>query len=92
MDCLNRKDRRAAFEVCLKSRIAIRVLERQAVFDAPDVGALYDGIAAVPWERVLDGSRTLCVDALLRNAPATHSIFVAQRVKDGSSSISGHDV
>lgn len=72
----------SALRVCLHSRIAVRVLERQASFEAPDIDALYEGVAAVPWERVLDGRRTLCVDALVRDAASTHSLFVAQRVKD----------
>jgi putative N6-adenine-specific DNA methylase len=72
----------SAMRVCLHSRIAVRVLERQTSFEAADVDALYAGVAAVEWERVLDPARTLAVDAMIRDAPATHSTFVAQRVKD----------
>jgi 23S rRNA G2445 N2-methylase RlmL len=71
-----------AMRVCLHSRIAVRVLERQASFEAHDPEQLYQGVSEVAWERVLDGGRTLCVDAMVRDAAANHSIFVAQRVKD----------
>jgi putative N6-adenine-specific DNA methylase len=73
---------RDAARVCLHSRIAMRVLERQASVSARGTDALYEAIRAVEWERVLDPRRTLAVDALLRDAPITHSEFAAQRVKD----------
>jgi 23S rRNA (guanine2445-N2)-methyltransferase / 23S rRNA (guanine2069-N7)-methyltransferase len=72
----------SAIRVCMYSRVAVRVLWRQQVFEARDPAELYDGVATVEWERVLDGSKTLCVDAMVRDAPSTHSVFVAQRVKD----------
>lgn len=72
----------SALRACLHSRIAIRVLERQATFRAEDPQALYEGVAEIAWERVLDGGRTLCVDAMVRDAASSHSLFVAQRVKD----------
>ena len=71
-----------AARVCLHSRIAMRVLERQVSVSARHADALYDAVHAVEWERVLDPRRTLAVDALLRDAPVTHSEFAAQRVKD----------
>src|SRR5262249_52052087 len=72
----------AAVAACVHSRIAMRVLERQASFAADSEAALYEGVKAVDWERVLDARRTLAVDALVRDAASTHSGFVAQRVKD----------
>jgi 23S rRNA G2445 N2-methylase RlmL len=72
----------SAVRVCLYSRVAVRVLWRQHVFEARDPGELYEGVANVEWERVLDAGKTLCVDAMVRDAPSTHSVFVAQRVKD----------
>jgi putative N6-adenine-specific DNA methylase len=72
----------SALRVCLHSRIAVRVLARQASFAAPDGDALYAGVRAVPWERVLDARRTLAVDAHIRDSPVTSSAFAAQRAKD----------
>lgn len=75
-------DMQSALRVCLHSRIAARVLQRQTSFDARDPDALYDGVREVPWERVLDAGRTLAVDANVRDAPIGNSAFAAQRVKD----------
>jgi putative N6-adenine-specific DNA methylase len=72
----------SALRVCLHSRVALRVLERQASFAARDERALYDGVSAVHWERVLDAGRTLAVDAAIKDAPVTNSAYAAQRVKD----------
>jgi 23S rRNA G2445 N2-methylase RlmL len=71
-----------AIRACLGSRIAMRVLERQTSFTARDADALYEGVQAVAWERVLDARRTLCVDAQIRSTSVTSSAFAAQRVKD----------
>lgn len=73
---------RHALEACLRSRIALRVLRREASFVADDRDALYDGVRAIAWERVLDPARTLCVDAHVRNAQVTNSAYAAMRVKD----------
>lgn len=72
----------SALRVCLHSRIAVRVLARQASFEAGDGDALYAGVRAVPWERVLDARLTLAVDAHIRDSPVTSSAFAAQRAKD----------
>jgi len=72
----------SALRASLYSRIAVRVLVRQTSFEAPDADALYDGVRAVPWERVLDAGRTLAVDAHIRESPVTSSAFAAQRAKD----------
>jgi putative N6-adenine-specific DNA methylase len=72
----------SAIRACLYSRIAVRVLERQASFAATDAKALYEGVRGIDFERVLDAHRTLCVDAQIRNAAVTSSAFAAQRVKD----------
>lgn len=72
----------SALRACLHSRVALRVLAREASFDAPDPDALYDGVSAVHWERVLDARRTLAVDAVIRDSPVGNSAFAAQRVKD----------
>ena len=71
-----------AMRACLHSRIALRVLLRQASFEAGDADALYAGVRAVSWERVLSPRHTLAVDATLRDSAVSHSAFAAQRVKD----------
>jgi 23S rRNA G2445 N2-methylase RlmL len=72
----------SALRASLYSRIAVRVLARQASFEARDAEALYAGVRAVPWERVLDARRTLAVDAHIRDSAVTSSVFAAQRAKD----------
>ncbi len=71
-----------AMRACMESRIAVRVLQREASLCAPDHDALYEGVRALPWERVLDVRRTLAVDAQIRDAAVGSSAFAAQRVKD----------
>lgn len=72
----------SALRVCLHSRIAARVLQRQASFAASSEAALYEQAREVAWEEVLDVGRTLAVDASIRDAAVTNSAFAAQRVKD----------
>lgn len=43
---------------------------------------LIERLSRVPFEERIDGKGTFCVDAHLQNAPWTHSLFAAQRVKD----------
>jgi 23S rRNA G2445 N2-methylase RlmL len=73
---------RDALAVCLHSRIVLRVLSRESSFQARDRDELYAGVRAIPFERVLDTGRTLCVDAHVRSAPITNSAYAAMRVKD----------
>ena len=71
-----------AYRACLWSRIAQRVLEPLSEFASPDENALYDGVKAVDWRRVLDTQRTLAVRAACRSSRLTHTQFIAQRTKD----------
>lgn len=71
-----------AMRACLRSRIALRVLWRQAEFAAPNPDALYEAAKRVEWSRWLDAKRTLAVQATLKKSQLTHSGFVAQKVKD----------
>lgn len=71
-----------AHRACLWSRIALRVLEPVAEFACPNEDALYDGVKAVAWQRVLDAKRTLAVRAACRSSRLTHSQYIAQRTKD----------
>ena len=69
--------------VCLRARVAVRVLMQLATFDAPDAAALYDGARAVAWRDWLTAKSTLSVHGSVRDTPAlTHSGFAALKVKD----------
>ena len=66
----------------LWSRLASRVLWPLAEFDCPDELALYDGVAAIAWQRHLRSEHTLSVDAHVSGDAITHARYAAQRVKD----------
>ena len=66
----------------LWSRLASRVLWPIAEFDCPDELALYDGVAAIPWQTHLRSDHTLSVDAHVSGDAITHARYAAQRVKD----------
>jgi 23S rRNA (guanine2445-N2)-methyltransferase / 23S rRNA (guanine2069-N7)-methyltransferase len=71
-----------ALNVCLWSRIAMRVLYPLGEFDAPGAQGLYDAVASVPWEEHLTTNVTFAVDANLKDTEHAHSGFVALKVKD----------
>jgi putative N6-adenine-specific DNA methylase len=69
--------------VCLRARVAVRVLMKLAEWNAPDGPALYAGARAVAWRDWLTDRSTLSVHGSVRDTPAlTHSGFVALKVKD----------
>jgi putative N6-adenine-specific DNA methylase len=72
-----------AARACLWSRIAVRVLVRIAEIEAPDGGALYDGIRSIDWSPWISPRHTLAIGATSRGSALTHTQFVAQRAKDG---------
>src|SRR5262245_25775681 len=49
---------------CLWLRTALRVLYRLDAFDAPDGGALYEGVRAIDWTQYLTPRHTLAVRAV----------------------------
>ncbi len=67
---------------CLRSRIALRVLEKVALFPAHDSASLYEGASQVDWLRWVDGSGTVAVTASEKASAFTHTGFIAQRIKD----------
>lgn len=75
-------EQRDAYRACLWSRIAQRVLEPLSEFESPDEDALYDGVRAIDWQRVLDAEHTLAVRAACRSSRLTHTQYIAQRTKD----------
>src|SRR6266542_2501204 len=72
----------AGMRACLHGRVAIRVLLELASFPAGDADALYEGVRAVDWSPWLTARTTLAVEATVRDSALTHSMFVAQKVKD----------
>lgn len=75
-------DLKAAYRVCLWSRIANRVLLPLAEFEAEDDDGLYRGAGTIDWAAHLGTDNTLAVDFTGIKSAVTHSRFAAQRVKD----------
>lgn len=75
-------DRRAMWTANLWLRTAVRVLRREARFEAADEAALDRGVAAVDWSRFLRPDGVLWVDAQSSESALGHTRFLAQRVKD----------
>ena len=71
-----------AARACLWSRVAVRVLLEIAQFEAPDEGALYEGVRAVDWTAWMTADTTLAVRASCKSSRLTHSQFLAQKTKD----------
>jgi putative N6-adenine-specific DNA methylase len=63
-------------------RTANRILLHLSDFPAPTPGALYEGVASVPWPEIFPARKTMAVDATVRDSGITHSHFAAQKTKD----------
>jgi 23S rRNA (guanine2445-N2)-methyltransferase len=74
--------REEAALICLRSRIAVRVLIEIGRFPCPNEDALYDGASAIEWERWLEPRLTLAVSAVSKNSNVRHTNYIAQRTKD----------
>ncbi len=72
----------AMARLCLRSRVAGRVLLEIGRFACPDERALYRGVGQLPWERWLTPDRTLAVTASSRASELSHTHFIAQKTKD----------
>lgn len=75
-------ERDEARTVCLGSRIGVRALIEVGRFACPSEDALYEGIAAIEWERWLRPELTLGVSAVAKDSHLRHTNFIAQRTKD----------
>lgn len=73
---------RDGYVACLRSRIASRVLLRLDRFTCPDADALYEGVAALPWEEHLVRGRTFAVRFTGTSRTLRDTRFSALRVKD----------
>jgi 23S rRNA G2445 N2-methylase RlmL len=74
--------REQAITICLRSRIAVRVLFEVGRFECPGEDALYEGVSAIEWERFLHPGLTLAVSAVSKHPRLTHTGYIAQRTKD----------
>ena len=71
-----------ALRAVLWSRLASRVLWPLTEFECADEHDLYAGAAALAWQRHLDATMTLAVDAHVSGDGITHARYAAQRLKD----------
>lgn len=72
-----------AYQLCLWSRVAVRVLMPISHFLAETTAQLYDGIKQIPWEEHIDAEgTTLAVDFNSFRSKIHHTQFGAQKVKD----------
>lgn len=71
-----------AYELCLWSRVATRILLPLATFAAATPEALYEGARGVDWSRHLTADGTLAVDCTIRASALTHTQFAALKLKD----------
>lgn len=72
-----------AWRANLWLRTAVRVLRREARFEAPSEGALDAGVASIDWSQFLQPDGVLWIDAQSRESGLDHTQFLSQRVKDG---------
>ena len=75
-------ERDEARTVCLGTRIGVRALLEVGRFACPSEDALYEGIAAIEWERWLRPELTLGVTAVAKDSALRHTNYIAQRTKD----------
>ena len=71
-----------AYQACLWSRTASRVLLQLDRFRAGSPEELYAGVQSTPWSRHLAPTSTLAVDFHVADSEITHSRYGAQKVKD----------
>lgn len=73
---------RHAFEACLRSRIALRVLVPLGKGRADNERAYYDAAHALPLEAFVGPDQTLACSAVSRNSKLRHTGYLAQLCKD----------
>ena len=71
-----------AYRACLWSRLANRVLFPLSEFNAPNAGALYDGISKIRWLEHLRPTDSFVVDFAGTSPDINNSHFGALKVKD----------
>lgn len=71
------------YKANLWSRVALRVLKSIGSFPAANEQELYEGIKSIDWSQYLAPDETLAIDAVVTKSNLTHSLYVAQKAKDG---------
>jgi len=71
-----------AYQACLWSRLANRILMPLAKFEVRNADDLYEGVKSIPWHEHLTPRQSLAVDFIGSNDAIRHTQFGAQRVKD----------
>ena len=75
-------DLKAAYKVCLWSRLASRVLLLIKTFEAKTDQQLYQQVQGIKWSDYLDMSGTLAVNCHIHQSGITNSHYAALKVKD----------
>ena len=71
-----------AYNVCLWSRLASRVIVVLERIDASNADALYEGLSGIAWEEHITSSSTIAIDAHGTNGQLRNTQFTALRSKD----------
>lgn len=71
-----------AYQVCLWSRLANRILLPLDKFEVNSADDLYEGVKSIPWHEHLTPRQSIAVDFVGSNDAIRHTQFGAQRVKD----------
>jgi len=71
-----------AYQVCLWSRLANRILLPLDKFEVHSADDLYEGVKSIPWHEHLTPRQSIAVDFVGSNDAIRHTQFGAQRVKD----------
>jgi putative N6-adenine-specific DNA methylase len=67
--------------LCLHT--ALKVIVPVTKFTADNEQELYDNIKKIDWERFISNTDSIMVEAVANSEIFTHSLFIAQKVKDG---------
>lgn len=71
-----------AYQACLWSRLANRILLQLKEVPAGTPEALYAGIKTITWDKHIAKSGTFAVHCVTSQSAITHSLFATQKIKD----------
>jgi putative N6-adenine-specific DNA methylase len=71
------------YKANLWSRVSLRILKPIATFPASSEQMLYEGVKRTDWSQYLTPDDTLAVDAVVSRSHLTHTLYIAQKTKDG---------
>ncbi len=64
-------------------RTALRILIPIKMFQADTPEKIHEQVKSFPWEQLMDTRHTLAISATVNSPFFNHSLFIAQKVKDG---------